>query len=206
MALTRGKQIELLCKEIAKDYDGWEYSAKAFKDKRLKHTDKVIIFRWTGSSISISSQPIVGMLNKKIEAVWKILNKGKTERTQFLRIMRPGSNVHPHRYRITDLEKDNAEGYIREVLDIGMRMLEENWDFSSEEALLRTLPKLLNSEDLATRYCIAQMLLGDFDFIQKYYNDEIYPEHVKRKHDLEAIIKHIPEYKALYEKKGILYI
>lgn len=206
MTLTRGKQIEQLCKDVSKDYEGWEYSAKAFKNKELKHTVKIIDFLWTGSPISMSSQPIVGILNKKIEKVFKVVDKGTPYWSQRFKIMRPGSDVHPHRYRIKDLEKDNAEGYIREVLDIGMRMLEENWDFSSEEALLRTLPKLLNSEDLATRYCIAQMLLGDFDFIQKYYNDEIYPEHVKRKHDLEAIIKHIPEYKALYEKKGILYI
>ncbi|BFM48198.1 hypothetical protein [Marinomonas sp. THO17] len=204
MALTRGKQIELLCKEIANDYEGWEYSAKTFKDKRLKHTDKVIIFRWTGSSISVSSQPIVGILNKKIELVWKILNKGKTDRTQFLRIMRPGSDVHPHRNRITDLEKDNAEEYIREVLDIGIRMLDENWDFSSEEALLRNLPGLLE-DDLGTRYCIAQMLLGDFDYIERFYNDEIETIRPKRKKDLETIIEHIPEFKDKYEKQGILF-
>ncbi len=216
MTLTRSKQIEQLCKDIAQDYDGWEYAAKKFQNKLLKHTDKVIIPRWTGSPISISSQPIVGIYNKKIEEIWRYTGKSKWDWTQFLRIMNPENPKLQYRARIKDLKADNAEGYIRDVLNIGIRMLEENWDFSSEENLLRNLPlddptmparkNQLLEDDLGTRYCIAQMLLGDFDYIERFYRDEIETIRPKRKGDLEKLIARIPDLKVAYEKKGILYV
>lgn len=209
MKLTRGKEIEALCKKIAEEYEGWEYSAKAFKNKELGHTVKTVSFLWTGSSASILAQPIVTLVNKRVEKVWKLTNKGAAW-SQFLRVMRPGSEIHPHRIRIKDPEKDNAEGYIREVLDIGIQMLEDNWDFSSEENLLRNLPvdrfpELLKN-DMGTRYCIARLLLGDFEYIEKFYNDEIITSGPKRKEDLEKIMAKVPEFKEMYDKKGILYI
>ena len=215
MTLSRAKQIDLLCKAIAQDHDGWVYSAKAFKYKGLKYVTKTVDFGWSGSSVSVSSQPIVTIMDKKIEKIWKYLEKGGGW-TQFLRVMSPEDSRFQYRKRIKDIQADGAESYIREVLDIGMRMLEENWDFSSEENLLRnlpiddpTLPKgeaILLDGDLGTRYCIAKMLLGDFDYIERFYRDEIKTPRPKRKADLEILMKHIPEFKADFEKKGILYI
>jgi hypothetical protein len=208
MKLTLSKQIELLCKDIAKDYDGWEYAAKKFQNKLLKHTDKIIIPRWTGSPISISSQPIVGIYNKKIEKIWRYTGKSKGDWSQFLRIMNPENQKLQYRARIKDLVTDNAEDYIRDVLNIGIRMLEENWDFSSEENLLHNLPiddptfpyrkNGLLEDDLGTRYCIARMLLGDFEYIQRFYNDEIETIRPKRKNDLEKLMANLPDIKAAY--------
>ena len=216
MTLTRSKKIELLCKEIAQDYDGWEYSAKAFKNKCHKHTEMIVDMLWTGSPISISSQPVVIVSNKKIEKIWKKYIVRSVGWTQFLRIMNPENPKLQYRARINDLKADNAEGYIRDVLNIGIRMLEENWDFSSEENLLRNLPlddptmparkNQLLEDDLGTRYCIAKMLLGDFDYIGRFYRDEIETMRPKRKGDLEKLIARIPELKMAYEKKGILYV
>lgn len=210
MAPTRGKQIELLCKKVALDYEGWEYTAKAFKNKDLKHTTKEINFGWTGSSISISAQPIVAFGNKKIAKIWKVLGISKRDWSQFLWIKNPDEPSRVFRARLQDLEAENAEGYIRQVLDIGIQMLEENWDFSSEENLLRNLPvdkwpELLEDQQ-GICYCIARLLIGDFDYIERFYNDEIPTIRPKYKDDLEKIMVHIPEYKALYKKKGILYI
>lgn len=216
MSVNRTKQIELLCKEIVQDYDGWEYTAKVFKNKLKVHTNKVIAPRWSGSSVSVSAEPTVGFYNKKIEKIWKLTGKPSRDYTQFLRIMNPEDSRLQYRKRIKDIQADGAEGYIREVLDIGIRMLEENWNFSSEENLLRnlpiddpTLPKgeaMLLDGDLGTRYCIAKMLLGDFDYIERFYRDEIETPRPKRKSDLEKLIKYIPDFKADFEKKGILYI
>lgn len=208
MPTTRKVQIDQLCKKIASDYEGWEYVAKAFKNKELPHTLKVIDFSWSGSSVSIASQPVVGIINKRVERIWK--RTGKVSGwTQFLKIMKPESNIQPYRNRIKDLQQDNAEGYIREVLDIGISMLENNWDFSSEESLLWHLPvekwPVMLEEDLGTRYCIAKMLVGDFKYIEDYYRDEIETVRPKRKADLEKIMASISEDKTLYEKKGPLY-
>lgn len=217
MTLTRGKQIELLCKEIAKDYEGWEYtpSAKAFKYKSLQYVDKMVEFGWTGSPISVSAQPVVIISNKKIEKIWRAYIGKTLGWTQFLRIMNPEKPKLGYRARIKDLKADNAEGYIRDVLNIGIRMLEENWDFSSEENLLRNLPvndptmpetkgRLLE-DDLGTRYCIARMLLGDFEYIERFYRDEIETVRPKRKGDIEKLLAHLPELKEKYQQKGILF-
>lgn len=210
MAPTRGKQIELLCKKVALDYDGWEYAAKAFKCKELKHTTKEINFAWTGNAISVSSQPIVAIDNKKIDKIWKVLGIGKRGWSQFLRVKIPSEFGSSCFIRFQDLEAENTEGYIRQVLDTGIQMLEDNWDFSSEEDLLRNLPvekwpELLEDQQ-GICYCIARLLIGDFYYIERFYNDEIPTRRPKYKHRLEQIMEHIPEYKALYEKKGILYI
>lgn len=203
MSLTRSAQIEVLCKKIAEDYEGWEYTAKAFKNKQLKYVTKIIDFGWMISSVSTSSQPIVAAHISKVQRIWKII--GRTNRwTQFLRIPHPDHPLRQYDGRFEDVIADNAEAYIREVLDIGMRMLEENWDFSSEENLLRNLPELLE-DDMGTRYCIARILLGDFDYIERYYNDEIETIRPKRKSDLEKIMAHLPEFRTAYEKKGILF-
>lgn len=205
----------MLCKDIADDYPGWEYSEKAFKYKELKYVAKIIDFGWVGSPISVSAQPIVAIVDKKVEKIWKYVGKG-TGWTQFIRIMNPGNPKLQYRIRVKDLEADNAEGYIRNVLNIGIRMLEENWDFSNEENLLKNLPvddptmpemkgRLLE-DDLGPRYCIARMLLGDFDYIGRFYRDEIETIRPKRKGDLEKLIARIPDLKVAYEKKGILYV
>ncbi|MDF1762320.1 MAG: hypothetical protein P1U57_02825 [Oleibacter sp.] len=216
MSVTLGKQIELLCKKIAKDYEGWEYSAKSFKNKSHKHTDMIVNMLWTGSPISISFQPVVIISNKKIEKIWKKYIVRSVGWTQFLRIMNPEDTKLQYRARIKDIKGDNAEEYIREVLNIGIHMLEENWDFSSEENLLCNLPvndstlpkgeaKLLCG-DLGTRYCIAKILLGDFEYIERFYYDEIETPLPKRKDDLEKIMQHIHELRSAYEKKGKLFV
>lgn len=210
MAPTRGKQIELLCKKVALDYEGWEYTAKAFKNKGLKHTTKEINFLWSGSSIFMSAQPIVGIDNKKIVKIWKVLGISKCPWSQFLRVLGPDGSGKRFRARFQNLEAENAEGYIRQVLDTSIQMLEDNWDFSSEENLLRNLPvdkwpELLEDQQ-GICYCIARLLIGDFDYIERFYNDEIPTIRPKYKDDLKQIMEHIPEYKTLYEKKGILYI
>ena len=213
MALTRKAQIELLCKKVALDYDGWEYTAKAFKNKELKHTTKIINFLWSGSSISVSSEPIVAINNKKIDKIWKMLGRGGHYWSQSLNIREPqypDSHTRCFRARIKDIIEDDAEGYIRQVLDIGIQMLDEYWDFSSEENLLLNLPVDRRPELLECHkgicYCIARLLIGDFEYIERYYNDDISTKRPKHKDDLEKIMAHIPEYKDLYEKKGILYI
>lgn len=215
MTVNRSKQIELLCKKIVQDYESWEYTANAFKNKSHKHTELMIDMLWTGSSVSISSQPVVIISNKKIEKIWKKYIVRSVGWTQFMRIMNPVDQRLQYRARIKDLVADNAEGYIRDVLNIGIRMLEENWDFSSEENLLRNLPaddptlsdgkNGLLEDDSGTRYCIARMLLGDFEYIQDFYNDEVKTKRPKRKADLEKLMQHVADMKSAYDKQGILF-
>ncbi|MCP5334935.1 MAG: hypothetical protein H7A08_04495 [Oceanospirillaceae bacterium] len=215
MTVSRSKQIELLCKRIAQDHEGWEYISNRFKKKLIGHTIQIIDMGWSISSISASAEPCVGISNKKIQNIWKIVRGNNPIFSQSIRIMNPVDQRLQYRARIKDLVADNAEGYIRDVLNIGIRMLEENWDFSSEENFLRNLPaddptlsdgkNGLLEDDSGTRYCIARMLLGDFEYIQDFYNDEVKTKRPKRKSDLEKLMQHVADMKSAYDKQGILF-
>ena len=109
------KKVEVLdlCKKIALDYDGWEFTAGAFKNKQLKHTIKIINPLWSFSPGSALAQPIAGISNKKIDKIYtQIVSKPSwTHRVN-----------HKHFYdgyvagvRIYDLIADDAEGRVRRM-------------------------------------------------------------------------------------------
>ena len=58
-----------LCKRIAEDYDGWEYTAGMFKSKQLKHSIIVMDPVWSFSSGRVLTQAVTFLVNKKIMGV-----------------------------------------------------------------------------------------------------------------------------------------
>ena len=81
-----------------------------------------------------------------------------------------------------------APKFLHRVIRDGVGLLNEYYDFSSEENLLRNLPK---SEKIwvqggmeltmGIKQCLAHIVIGDFDFVE-YYRSEavktVYPKYV----------------------------
>ena len=203
--MTLKAEVIELCKNIANDYDDWSYAAGAFKKKDYKHTELFIDPLWSFSGISALAQPVVGIKNKKIERIWRVVQRGRSYWSFSYPILYPDSSTKRYSLRIKNIGKDKAEEYLRTVLDKGFKHLDENYDLSSEQALLDNLPIHLADfleEDGGTKYCIARIILGDFEYIERYYNDEIPTSRKKRKEDLEKILACLPEFREKYARTG----
>ena len=69
--------------------------------------------------------------------------------------------------------------------DEGLELLENTYDFSSEKALLESIPFEVEQVSGVIN-CIIQCCLGNFDFVRLYHNEEIETEYPK---DLEDVQK-----------------
>ena len=166
------KKVEIidLCKRIAEDYEGWEFVSNGFKDKRLKHSDKLINPLWTFSPGSALTQPLVGVYVKKIEKIYTQIHS-KDYWTHFVTHI-SHYDEYKSNFRVNDIVKDKAEYRIRRIVDQGLALLEKTYDFSSEQALLDSIP-FSNEEADGVKKCILQGMYGNYDFIKQYYNEEI---------------------------------
>ena len=160
-----------MCKALATEHPGWEYSNKAFKNKSLKYVTKVIDFGWSYSALSSSFQPLVGVSHKKICQLYKKLFGVAT-----------GWNSGDMLYQIvpeyrgfsffTDYTKpghdyDYMNQLIRQVFARGIQEMDRIYDFSSEENLISSFPMELHLQG-ATKYCLGRAYVGDFDFVRQY--------------------------------------
>ncbi|AXL50614.1 hypothetical protein DSC91_002908 [Paraburkholderia caffeinilytica] len=108
--------------------------------------------------------------------------------------------------------------YLRGVLTDGRRYVEKYFDLSSEESLLRNLPVsyqwmdkgIGNSGQMGSFYeesdgivhCLAAIILGDFDFVERYRSDEFKTMTPKRVHEIDKIVSVLPELKRRFSETG----
>ncbi|WP_076412718.1 hypothetical protein [Shewanella sp. UCD-KL12] len=181
-------EVLALCKKIALDYEGWDFTAGAFKDKRLKHTIKLVDPLWSFSPGSALAQPIAGVANKKVDKIYKE-SVTKTDWTHRVR-HKKFFEGYVAGFRIYDLVADDAEARIRKILDEGIELLNKTYDFSSEEALLRSIPFEIEQVS-GVKNCIIQGYLGNTEFIRKYYNEEVETEYPKRLDDVKKVMEYL---------------
>jgi len=184
------KKIEVLelCKKIALDYDGWEFVAGAFKDKRHKHTIKMVNPCWSFSPGSALAQPIAAVSNKRIDKTFTELFLSKAYWTHFVDL-KFSYEGYIAGYRIYDLISDDAEVRIRRMLNEGIELLDNTYDFSSEDALLKSIPFEIE-QGPAVKNCIIQGCLGNYDFIKQYYNEEIETEYPKKLDRVKKVMEY----------------
>ncbi|MDO6763755.1 hypothetical protein [Agarivorans sp. 1_MG-2023] len=181
------KKIEVLdlCKKIALDYDGWEFVAGAFKDKRQKHTVKLVHPLWSFSSGSALAQPVAGVANKNVDKIYKEL---VTSSIWSHRVsLKTYNKNYIAGYRIYDLKEDKANARIRHMLDEGIELIDKIYDFSSEQALLKSIPFEIEQVG-GVKNCIIQGCLGNFEFIKKYYKGDIKTEYPKDLEDVKKVM------------------
>lgn len=112
----------------------------------------------------------------------------------------------------------DALAYLRGVLTDGQCYIEKYFDLSSEESLLRHLPVsyqwmdkgIGNSGQMGSFYeegdgivhCLAAIILGDFDFVERYRSDEFKTMTPKRMHEIDKIMSVFPELKRRFAETG----
>ncbi len=97
-----------------------------------------------------------------------------------------GVDDYIRRFRIYDIIEDDAENRIRQLMDRGIEVIESTYDFSSEEALLKSIPIDIE-ETPGLINCIIQGEFGNVDFIEKYCKEEIETIYPKRLDDAKKI-------------------
>jgi hypothetical protein len=104
-----------------------------------------------------------------------------------------------------------AKDYFRKVLSDGIAILKEFFDLSSEENLLRHLPTTYEwmdkgisntgvpgsfyEEDDGIVMCLAAIVLGDIEFVERYATDSFQTMYPKREEELRAILAALPDLK-----------
>jgi hypothetical protein len=114
---------------------------------------------------------------------------------------------------IVDIE-DAAQPLRNAVLD-GIGLFEQLYDFRSEDDFLRSLPPRYTTRAATIPYdefernkgvmfCIVRMLLGDFDFTEKYVSESYQTIFPKRMDVLNKLTEALPELKRQYAATGKL--
>lgn len=95
----------------------------------------------------------------------------------------------------------------------GIAFIETHYDLRSEEALLKALPPVYTTRHENSPYdqmekqkgidmCIVRILLGDFEFVERYLSDDFKTIFPKRMDELNKIIEAVPRLKKRYSETG----
>lgn len=101
---------------------------------------------------------------------------------------------------------------MRAAMMDGLALIGEFYDFSSEQNFLRNLPPKYETRASTIPYdeyerqkgimlCIVHMLLGDFDYVERYSSDE-YKTLFPKRPDLANIVAALPGLKKKYAETG----
>lgn len=119
----------------------------------------------------------------------------------------------------TKITLESAAVSVREVRPIliamvkdGISFIESHYDLSSEESLLRGLPAKYATRNKipydemdrqkGVILCLVRVLLGDFDFVERYMSDDFKTIFPKRVVELDKIVAALPELKKRYAENG----
>lgn len=104
---------------------------------------------------------------------------------------------------------DDARLVLDAMMKDGIVLFKKYFDLSSEENLFRNLPTdpgVVGHHGMekisGVMFCIAQILLGDFDFIKYYRSDDFKTMYPKNYRELDAIIASLPELKREFYETG----
>ncbi|MEH6450876.1 MAG: hypothetical protein V7765_19580 [Oleispira sp.] len=177
-----------LCKEIANDYDDWEFTAGNFKNKRFKHTDIILDLGLSVSSGAGSIEPSTEVLNKKIKLLdKKIVHEKPLTYTSFIRHASFEESYDFNTERFYTLDDGKAEKVIRHALDVSIEILEKHYNYTDEHEFLENLPVMVDGP-LAIQYCLVRAYLGDLDYVRDYKLEKIESIRPKRHADIDKVI------------------
>jgi hypothetical protein len=135
------------------------------------------------------------------------------------------TNIFPEKFAFKDehgvqqewpaswIVQAQAKDYVRGVLTDGIGYLNKYFDFSSEENLLRHLPvgykdrcKELDYDFYeginGIAHCLAAIVIGNFDFVERYASNEFKTIVPKNEEDLKKILAALPELRRKFELTG----
>lgn len=186
--MLKKADIVELCIKVAEDYPDWEFSSLAFKNKEFKHSVKLVDPLWSFPGCALA-QPIAGFLHKKTNVVFKYVYGCSSSWTSHVSLVHDHKDYNKSDLWLYDLVDDQVEEKIRKMLNDGIEVIEQTYDFSSEENLLKNMPADLEGQN-GVRYCIVKAYLGDFDFVRRYRADEIVTGWPKCYEQIDKVIEY----------------
>ncbi|MDB0573863.1 hypothetical protein LBW59_24270 [Ralstonia solanacearum] len=113
------------------------------------------------------------------------------------------------------IDLNQARSALIATMKDGISFIESHYDLDDEGALLRGLPAKYETRHENSPYdqmekmkgvmiCLVRILLGDFDFILNYRDDDFKTIFPKRFAELDKIIEALPELKKRYEEAGLV--
>lgn len=196
------KDVAPICKAIASQHEGWQYIGETFKYKNLKHSILMIEPLWY---FNIGAQPVVWLENKQTTKLYKQLgNSHKVSyRISEKTILRPGATLETQVYSKLVYTLPEAEEYIRDFFQRGLEVIQKYYPYTDEKELLENLPLDLE-QNMGIGYCLARVVLHDFDFVRRYINDEIKTVNPKDK-EIEKIRELLPVWEKNYHETGSVF-
>jgi len=109
----------------------------------------------------------------------------------------------------------NAYSVLASIMKDAIAFIEDHYDLSSENKLLSGLPAKYTTRHVNSPYdqqekmkgvmlCLARILCGDFDFVERYRSDAFETIFPKRTLELDKIIAALPALKRRYAETGIV--
>ncbi|MFX1735769.1 hypothetical protein PXJ20_04000 [Paraburkholderia sp. A1RI_3L] len=130
------------------------------------------------------------------------------DREEFLSIGRPNQIAQS---RILDIAQ--ARPALIAMIQDGIAFIDNHYELGSEDGLLKGLPAKYTTRHINSPYdqmekfkgvmvCIAHILYGDFDFVERYRSCDFNTLFPKRTDDLDKIIAKLPDFKKRFAETG----
>jgi len=130
----------------------------------------------------------------------------------------PSTRGEPSIWPTSFITKEEVPEYLQSMLNDGIVFIKKYFNLESEDALLRHLPVSFqwmdkgvgNTGEMGSFYegmdgvthCLAAIVLGNFEFVERYCSEEFKTRTPKRKQDLEKIVAALPELKRRFAETG----
>lgn len=192
--LISKKDVLPICKQIANEHVGWTYAAERFKKKISKNNTIIISPGW---SFKLSAQPHVVLINKTANKLSKQVftepYHSNEEWISVTRILAPDATLDTQVYQKFVHTLDEAEEYIRDFFARGLKIIDEQYNYTDEKELLEKAPFKQRRSPL--EYCFRRLVLHDFDFFHKLKANDL-------KHYKDGSLAPIfdPEFSDTYKK------
>ena len=200
--------VKDICLNIASQYPGWEYRSHIFKNRQLSHSERWIDPTWV---LHLSAEPYVEIYNKSVKKIIREMfnNKDKDDVTARMRILSPDAHNNAMIYRELVHSLSDAENYIHDFFKRGLALIEKYFSHEDEKIFLSSYPieEKFPTPTTTSGYsglgnCIAQALILNFDYVEKFITGELpayYPFH---KPNQEKVAEWLPVWRERAEKYG----
>jgi hypothetical protein len=233
---TFKEKLYALCAEVASEFEGWRFSSGQFKNSSLKHSTLVIGLGFHIALGYTPLQPAIFIEHKRTMRLFKkiIGFEQPTSIVVFQNIphllSHAAEELRLHAAIFADkalqmrlappkdggksiVDVKDAAQPLRDAVMDGINLIEQLYDFRSEDDFLRGLPPKYTTRSPTIPYdefertkgvmfCIVRMLVGDFDFIEKYVGDGYQTIFPKRIDHLDKLMEALPELKRRYTATG----
>jgi hypothetical protein len=107
----------------------------------------------------------------------------------------------------------NAQPVLVAMMQDGISFIQRHYDLSSERNFLENLPPRYTTRHINLPYdelerqkgimmCIVRVLLGDFDFVERYQSSDFRTIYPKRANELTKLIEALPTLRKRFEETG----